>query len=190
MELDRIKWDERYAKEEHLFSLAPSRLLSSRLGQIVSLLPGQRALDIACGEGRNAIFLAQNGFQVDAVDISGVGLERGRTRAAELGLEVNFIQADLETYRLQDVYHLILNFNFLLRPLIPAMVAALAPGGVILMETILDAPGLEGMHHKNYLLQRGELSRIFGEFEGRVLLLEEDLGEENPVARVLFQKAD
>jgi len=189
MESDRIKWDERYGGDGYLFSLTPSRLLAGRIEEICALVAGRRALDIACGEGRNAIFLARKGFLVDAVDISERGLERGRRRAEQLGLTVNFLRADLEQYRLQEVYDLIVDFNFLLRPLIPSMVQSLAPGGVMLMETILDAPALEGVHTGEFLLQPGELGRIFAQYPGCILLLEEDPSLETPVARVMFQKA-
>ena len=189
MDSDRIKWDERYSGKEYMFKLTPSRLLAGSIDQICSLVQGRRALDIACGEGRNAIFLTQRGFEVDAVDISERGLERARTRAAELGLQVNFIQADLEQYRLQQVYDLIINFNFLLRPLIPAMFDSLAPGGVILMETILNAPTLEEGHTGKFLLQPGELERTFSAFDGSILLLEEDASAGTPVARIMFKKA-
>jgi tellurite methyltransferase len=188
MDADRTKWNERYRGEEFWFSLTPSRFLAQSLEQICSLTAGRRALDIACGEGRNAIFLAQNGFQVSAVDIAELGLERGMKRAEQLGVQVDFIQADLDEYRLQEDYHLILNFNFLFRPLIAEMVDHLAPGGVILMETILSAPSLPGEHAKEFLLQPGELGRLFCSFDGSILLLEEDCAQETPVARVLFQK--
>ena len=188
MDADRIKWDERYKGEEYFFSLSPSRFLADSFELVSSLVPGRRALDLACGEGRNSIYLAQNGFEVTAVDISGLGLERGRKRALELGVSVDFIQADLDRWRPPGSYHLILNFNFLMRPLIPWMLESLSPGGVVVMETILDAPGLQGNHRKDYLLQPGELERLFGGYSGRVLLLEEDSSIETPVARVLFQK--
>lgn len=188
MEADRIKWDERYAGAEYKFSLTPSRLLARCLERILSLVEGNRALDVACGEGRNAIFLAQKGFEVTAVDISGRGLARGRSRADEVGVRVDFIQADLEEYRLQGGYDLIVNLNFLLRPMIPSMISSLSPGGVILMETILNDPALEGEHCKEYLLQSGELERLFLGPEGEILLYEEDLSHGTPVARVLFQK--
>lgn len=190
MDADRIKWDERYSGPENFFSLGPSRLLADSLQQILSLIPGRRALDLACGEGRNSIYLAQHGFEVNGVDISPRGLERARRRAAEAGVSVDFIEADLDQWRPQGVYHLILNFNFLMRGLIPALVEVLAPGGVVLMETILDAPGLQGEHRKDYLLQPGELGRIFGQYQGEILLLEEDSALETPVARVMFKKAD
>ena len=188
MESDRIKWDKRYEGEEYFFSFSPSKLLAKSLEQVCSLITGRRALDIACGEGRNAIFLAQEGFEVDAVDISERGLERGRKRAQEVGVLVNFVQADLEEYRLQGGYDFIVNFNFLLRPLIPAMVESLAPGGVILMETILSDPSLEGEHHEEFRLQHGELERLFSGYGGSILLFEEDLSGDHPVARVLYRK--
>lgn len=188
MESDRTKWNERYSGKDYFFSLGPSKFLAQSLGQLRGLVPGRRALDIACGEGRNAIFLAQNGFEVDAVDIAELGLERGRRRAAGLGLQINFMQEDLDRYQLQGVYHLIVDFNFLLRPLIPAMVAALAPGGVIVMETILNASTLQGVHHSEFLLEPGEMEGTFSGFEGSILLVEEDPSQETPVARVLFRK--
>jgi tellurite methyltransferase len=188
MEADRIKWDQRYSGDEYKFSFTPSKFLARSIDQVCSLLAGRRALDIACGEGRNAIFLAQRGFEVSAIDISERGLERGRKRAAQVGVQVDFQQADLETYRLQEVYDLIIDFNFLLRPMIPAMIDCLAAGGVILMETILNDPSLAGEHAKEYLLQQGELERLFAGANGKILLLEEDLSNGTPVARVMFQK--
>jgi tellurite methyltransferase len=189
MEEDRIKWDARYGNAEYLFSFTPSRFLAQSLDLLTSLTPGRRALDIACGEGRNGIFLAQNGFQVTAVDISQKGLDKGISRAAELGVPVNFVRADLEAWELQGNYDLIVNFNFLLRPLIPAMIESLAPGGVIVMETIMNTPSLVGMHTKSFLLHPGELETLFSGLGGRILVLEEEATGETPVARVIFQKA-
>ncbi|QXE85800.1 methyltransferase domain-containing protein [Geomonas nitrogeniifigens] len=189
MESDRVKWDQRYSGPEHFFSLAPSRLLADSLERILFLVPGRRALDLACGEGRNSIYLAQHGFDATGVDISPRGLERARRRAAEVGVAAEFIEADLESWRPQGGYDLILNFNFLMRDLIPSLVEVLVPGGVLLMETILDAPGVPGEHRKDFLLQPGELGRIFAGYAGRILLLEEDVdAPEMPVARVMFQK--
>ncbi|HJV35901.1 class I SAM-dependent methyltransferase [Geomonas sp.] len=188
MEKDRIKWNERYSGSGYFFSLTPSRALANCIELVESLVPGRRALDIACGEGRNAIFLAGRGFEVDGVDIAELGLERGRQRAGELGLTVNFIQADLEECHLQGSYDVILNFNFLLRPLIPEMVEALSPGGVIVMETILNGPNIIGTHSAEFLLQPGELLQIFSQYEGRILESAEEPGIEMPVARVIFQK--
>jgi tellurite methyltransferase len=190
MEEDRIKWDTRYGEAEYLFSFTPSRFLAQSLDLLNALLPAsRRTLDIACGEGRNGIFLAQNGFEVTAVDISQCGIDKGASRAAELGVRINFLQADLETFWPQGTYDLIINFNFLLRPLIPVMVDALAPNGVIVMETIMNTPSLQGMHTKSFLLHPGELETIFSGYAGSILLSEEESAGETPVARVIFRKA-
>ncbi|GFO70674.1 SAM-dependent methyltransferase [Geomonas limicola] len=189
MEEDRIKWDERYTGESYFFSFEPSKFLARCFPVVSPLLPGPRAMDLACGEGRNAIYLARHGFEVTAVDISPRGLERGAHRAAEVGVSVDFVEADLEEYRFDDCYDVILNFNFLLRPLIPMMVEALNPGGVIVMETILDIPSLEPGHTKSFLLQPGELLQLFEAFGGTVHLFEEEAKGPTPVARIIFQKA-
>jgi tellurite methyltransferase len=188
METDRIKWNQRYSGERYYFSFAPSKFLADCFPSVLPLVPGRRALDIACGEGRNAIFLAQQGFTVDAVDISERGLERGARRAAEVGVEVNYILADLEDYRLTEIYDLIVNFNFLLRPLVPEMIDHLAPGGVLVMETIMDTPALPGEHKREFLLQPGELERLFTREDGSILMVEEEPSSETPVARIIFRK--
>lgn len=189
MENDRSKWNERYSGKEFFFSLTPSKLLAESLDLVLTQLKGRRALDVACGEGRNAIFLAQHGFEVTAADIAELGLERGRRRAAELGVQVEFVQADLESLELPGRrFDLILNFNFLLRPLIPLLVEALSPGGLLIMETILDSPELQGEHNPLFLLQPGELERLFSSFPGAILLLEEEPAQETPVARIIFKK--
>ncbi|GFO61853.1 SAM-dependent methyltransferase [Geomonas silvestris] len=189
MEEDRIKWDERYTGDSYFFCFAPSGFLARCFETVRPLVPGLRAIDLACGEGRNAIYLAQHGFRVTAVDISPRGLERGERRAAEVGVSVDFVQADLEAFRFDERYDLILDFNFLLRPLIPLMVAALNPGGVIVMETILDTPSIEPGHTKSFLLQPGELVQLFEPFAGTVHLFEEEAKGPTPVARIIFQKA-
>lgn len=189
MESDRNKWNERYSGERFFFSLTPSRFLADCFDTVLPLVPGRRALDIACGEGRNALFLAQQGFQVTAIDIAEKGLERGAARAAQLGVEVDFVRADLEECRLTGGYDLILNFNFLLRPLIPEMVERLASGGVIVMETIMEGPNLQGEHKREFLLQAGELRRLFTRPDGAILLAEEEPTLEMPLARVIFRKS-
>ena len=188
MEADRIKWNERYADEEYQMGLAPSRFLAERIGLLKTLCPGNRALDIACGEGRNSIFLARHGYQVTAVDISDRGIEKGRRRLASEGVTVDFRMDDLEGYEFTERYDLIVNINFLLRDLIPKGVTALNQGGVFLFETILDSPQLPGVHMKNYLLQPGELFRLFTREDGNILEHTEFPDDETPTARIIFQK--
>src|SRR5690242_20476040 len=78
MKDDRIKWNGRYNEEEFVLGAQPSRFLAENLAFIASLCRGRKALDIACGEGRNSVFLALHGFAVTGLDISEKGLEKAR----------------------------------------------------------------------------------------------------------------
>jgi SAM-dependent methyltransferase len=155
---------------------------------IKELAAGKKALDIACGEGRNSIFLARNGFDVTGLDIAEEGLAKAEQWAKTEGLDAVFHCMDLETCTFSDSYDLIINFNFLLRGLVPMMIDALNPGGVIVFDTILDYPTLEGFHNRGYLLQPGELLEIFNHFPGEILLYEELTSGPSPTARLIFHK--
>ena len=189
MEADRVKWNRRFESEVSYLGERPSPFLSHEIERIRKLAPGKRALDIACGEGRNSIFLAQQGFLVTALDISDVGLGKAARRAEEAGAVVDFQQADLDEYRFTEQYDLIINFNFLLRGLIPEAVRALSPGGLLIIDTIMESPELLASHNPAYLLRRGELQRICEGLDGEILFSEEVLEGEMPTARVLFRKA-
>ena len=125
MESDRIKWNVRFESMDSYLGEHPSPFLAAEIERIKALAPGPDALDIACGEGRNSIFLARHGFRVVGVDISDSGLAKGRSRARAAGVDVNFRRVDLDDGMVEGTYDLILNFNFLLRDLIPSEVASL-----------------------------------------------------------------
>jgi len=189
MEADRIKWSQRFGSEVTYLGERPSPFLSREIERIQRLTPGKRALDIACGEGRNSVFLAQRGFLVTALDISDVGLGKAARRAAEAGVVVDFQRVDLDGYRFTEQFDLIINFNFLLRGLIPEAVQALSPGGLLIIDTIMESPQLLASHNPSYLLRRGELQRICEGLDGEILFSEEKQDEEMPTARVLFRKS-
>jgi tellurite methyltransferase len=185
---DRAKWNERYAAAGLYLGRSPSRFLADNIALIKELAPGIKALDIACGEGRNSIFLARNGFDVAGIDISEEGLAKAEQWAKAEELVVDFRCIDLETFAFSESYGLIINFNFLLRGLVPLLVDALNPGGVIVFDTIMDYPTLEGFHNRGYLLQPGELQEIFTPFKGEILLYEELPFGPSPTARLIFHK--
>jgi SAM-dependent methyltransferase len=92
--MDREAWNQRYADAELVWSADANRFLV----QEVADLPPGRALDLGAGEGRNAIWLAERGWRVTAVDFSGIGLQKARRLAEARGVEVNWIEADLRSY--------------------------------------------------------------------------------------------
>lgn len=188
MESDRQRWNERYRTEEYLMGDRPSKFLVESLPLITGHCPGRRALDLACGEGRNSIFLASQGFSVTGVDIAEEALAKAERRAAAAGVRVDWISADLEGVVIPGCYDLILNINFLLRDLFGKCVAALSPGGLLLVDTIMAGPGAIVPHDPLYLLQPGELATLFAAYPGRILLSEELPEGKNPTARLIFQK--
>ncbi len=188
MEADRIKWNSRFESQDSFLGERPSPFLSREIERIISLTPGFDALDIACGEGRNSLFLAQHGFKTTGLDISDIGLAKGRKRAEINGLDVDFRRVDLDSHIIEGTYDLILNFNFLLRELIPGEVAALHPGGLLLFDTIMASEQLLQNHSAAYLLQPGELVKLFETYNGEILFSEESTIGEMPTARLLFKK--
>lgn len=92
--MKRERWNERYAEREFLWGVEPNRLFTA---EVRDLLPG-RALDVACGEGRNAAWLAEQGWQVTAVDFSEVAIERARRIAAHRGVDVDYVAADVLSF--------------------------------------------------------------------------------------------
>jgi SAM-dependent methyltransferase len=89
--VDAAGWDERYAAKERVWSLEPNRFVAE---QVANLEPG-RALDLAGGEGRNAIWLAQRGWEVELVEFSQIAIARARERAAQAGVELTCTLADV-----------------------------------------------------------------------------------------------
>ena len=131
---DRDKWDRRYAEDSYRKN-NPVLLLQQWLPSV----PPGRALDIACGAGRNALFLAEAGYRVDAVDISAEGLRLARAAAAERGLEINWLERDLDRGFVADgEYQLIVVLWYVNLPLIAALGSSLAPGGYLLSEQHLQ----------------------------------------------------
>src|SRR4051794_11524369 len=90
--MDAAAWDERYRASELVWSVGPNQFVAAELSD----LPPGRALDLAAGEGRNAIWLARRGWRVTAVDFSQAGLDKGRVLAGDL--DVDWVCADATTW--------------------------------------------------------------------------------------------
>lgn len=132
-DLDRKKWNSRYAKGAYAQRTHPSELLVKALDD----WPEQAgpALDIACGAGRNALYMAERGFQVTAMDISDKALDAARRGAAERHLNVQWLAQDLdELTRLDQAFALICMVRYVNAPLLNLAVRSLAPGGLLVVE--------------------------------------------------------
>ncbi|HTI49560.1 MAG TPA: class I SAM-dependent methyltransferase [Planctomycetaceae bacterium] len=184
---DRQRWDAKYAAKSLPDRLAPDDWLVEQ----ASVLPPGRALELACGLGHNAIWLAQQGWQVDAVDVSPAGLELARRFADCHGARVNWIAADLDNFEAESqAYDLVLVFRFLDRRRLPPLIeSALRPGGLLLYETFtrahLSRPDSH-MRNPEFALAPGELPRLFPSL-AVALYSESDLADRS-VARLAAGK--
>jgi len=160
-EQDKMFWDRKYETEAYIFGKEPVGFLREH----IDLLPQGKALDIAMGEGRNAVFLAKNGFDVDGCDISEIAVKKALDLAKESNVKIHAFVADLETYKLpKNTYDVIACFYYLQRDLVPQMKEALKPGGMIIYETYTIENlelGFEGPKNKDYLLKPNELLDLF-----------------------------
>jgi SAM-dependent methyltransferase len=132
-----------------------------------SLLPAGRALDVAMGAGRNAVYLAKEGFQVEGIDIAEEAVDKALALAGTQGLKISTLIADLENgYRLpESAYDVVVCFYYLHRPLIPEIKKSLKPGGMIVYQTYNCDQAQFGRPTKpEHLLQHNELIRLFGDF--------------------------
>jgi SAM-dependent methyltransferase len=136
--VDRQQWDKRYAGAEFEWSMHPNQFVAAELAD----LPPGRALDLAAGEGRNSVWLAERGWSVTAVDFSRVGLDKGRTLSAARGVpggQVAWVVADLNEYEpAREACELVLIAYLQVDQALRARVlagaaAALVPGGTLLV---------------------------------------------------------
>jgi SAM-dependent methyltransferase len=157
-------WDERYSSEEYAYGTKPNEFLEENVNQ----LPKGKILSIAEGEGRNAVFLAKQGYSVTAVDASIVGLNKARKLAAENGVVVEFIHADLANYDLgENKWDGIVSIFFplpsaLRRELYKKVEVALKPNGVFLIEAYTPAQlkhGTGGGNSEDAMQTKESLSR-------------------------------
>jgi len=177
MPSSQADWDAKH----RLAADTPASEPASIVRELLPLLPSGPALDVACGTGRNAAFLAARGQQVTAVDFSDVALDTLEVRARSMHVSVKrggsfhdvhgphrrgleLLRVDLEQAHLPaHAYDLIVCIQFLQRSLFPQMVRALRPNGVLLLETFtraqLEFPG--GPRNPAYLLEIGELREAF-----------------------------
>jgi len=158
---DRERWEQRYMSPNVSLSQRPHALLAR---YAPPYRPGICALELACGLGHDALWLAAQGYRVDAFDISLAALRQARAEMQRRRLSgVNFVVADLDHFPLPDrTYDLVYVFRFLDRDLFPAIRARVRPSGMVIYETLnvrrLEvSPGTSPDH----MLRLGELPGYF-----------------------------
>jgi SAM-dependent methyltransferase len=186
MSSNRADWESRHSQTK-----GRSRA-SAFLVRTVHRLPRGRALEVACGSGRNVAFLARHGFRVEAVDLSHSGLIAARASVAAGDESLTAIQADLEAFPLpQARYQVAVNVRYLQRSLWPGLKRCVAELGMIVFETFLrDQASIGHPRNPSFLLERGELAHGFRDFD--ILDYEEGLfaseGEAAFLARMLARR--
>jgi len=133
----------------------------------IDLLPRGRALDLAMGGGRNAIYLAEIGYETEGIDISREEVDAALELVRKSGVDLKAHIGDLEgkVHFDEASYDVIICFNYLHRPLIPKMKDALRTGGMIVYETyIVDQTQFGRPRNPHHLLKRNELLHMFREF--------------------------
>ena len=164
---------------------------SARMNRPSAWLTGNRdllpasgdSLDLACGSGRHAVWLAEQGFRVLAVDRDAAAIKALSDEASRRGLSISAEVVDLENGRpfvQPDAFDLIVVVHYLHRPLFPSIVSALRRGGVLVYETFTRAQAARGKPtNPAFLLEEGELTSLVqpleilesreGDFEGRMV---------------------
>jgi len=188
--MDIQGWDERYRSGERAkdWEAAPNPLLA----ETCSKMPPGRALDLACGAGRNSIWLAERGWNVTAVDGAPSAIEILRSYAAKRGVVVDARVADLEKggFEIGDCrWDLIAMCFYLQTSLFEPAKRGLRPGGLVLAIVHIAEPGEEVTGHR---LRPGELKQYFDDceilhyYEGK----SNDAAHKRPVAEIVAKRAE
>ncbi len=149
---DKEKWNKKY--QNNLIPNTAVKLVTDN----AKLATGNKALDIACGTGRNSIYLASLGFDVDALDVSSVAINTLKNMEGIHAKEVDF-----DTYTLnENSYNLIVCTFFLKRELFPQIIKALKKDGILIYETFVYHSDNEFTpSNRSFLLEKGELKAAF-----------------------------
>lgn len=158
-------WGEMYRKER-VWSVEPHPVTT----QIPALRKGGEVLDLGVGEGRDALFLARNGFRVTGVDVSETAIRRFTETAKELGLNVEGVIADIATLRLTKEYDVVQSFNTLhyfqkelLLEIVETMKTFTKSGGLNVIAVFIEDPDVPLKF--GCLLRSGELKGLYGDWE-------------------------
>ncbi|WP_128293688.1 SAM-dependent methyltransferase [Afifella aestuarii] len=165
-------WDERYGQPGYFFGTEPNAFLAAHADL---LSPGMRVLSVADGEGRNGVWMAERGLEVTAIDASAVAIEKSKRLAADRGVSLAHVHADLAAWEWpSSAYHVVVAIfvqfaNPTLRAqLFKAMKRALLPGGILLLQGYRPEQigyGTGGPPNPDHLYTRALLEAAFSDFE-------------------------
>ncbi|KMP10805.1 hypothetical protein UR09_02200 [Candidatus Nitromaritima sp. SCGC AAA799-A02] len=182
---DKEKWDAKYGVPQYLTGKEPCQWLQDNS----DLLTGEkgRALDIAAGEGRNAVFAAQRGYDTLAIDVSSAGLDKARALAGEKRTQIETQVVDLDHWQFEkNEFDLVLCFNFLDRRIFPKIRDALKPGGLVFYETFSVDHLKYSDFKREWLLEHNELLNVFSGY--RILRYQEADRDEKAFASLVARK--
>ena len=179
---DRDKWNAIHGARADPSPGAPCAVLADHAAL---LPPAGQALDLCCGSGRNALFLAGRGLDTEAWDISPIGLRALDEAARKAGLRIATVERDVVGQPPEpQSFDVIAVSRFLDRGLCPRIGSALRPGGLLFYQTFLrDGPHGGGPRNPEYRLAAGELLRLFSGLEVLEYREDQDAGEAMLVAR-------
>ncbi len=195
---DREKWNERYRSGSYVSRTYPSALLTEWLPKMELRGGDRRALDVASGRGRNSIYLAEEGWQVDAVDISEVALDHLTRKARAENLRINCVEADLEDdsqwelFFKDNQYDLAVIVRYVNLPLMHRLNGALKDGGYLIVEEhlVTDAD-VVGPKNPNFRVPPGALLDAAAAFEVisyREGIVEDPDGRPSALAQLVARK--
>jgi tellurite methyltransferase len=195
----KARWDKRYDRDMYIYGKEPTAFLKQK----IHTLKRGKALVLAMGEGRNAVYLAQNGFDVTGMDISEVGIKKCQKLAEEKGATVKTVVADLTDYDLGKAqYDLITNFYYYDKTIFPKVIAALKPGGMFIFDHFSTEhlkyreQSRFGPRNPDYLVKPNELLEAFKSlriryYEDTVVELDEGMHKGTAaVIRLIAQKME
>ncbi len=198
-ESTKARWNERYDRNMYIYGKEPTAFLKQKMDG----LKKGKALVLAMGEGRNAVYLAQNGFDVTGVDISEVAIEKCNELAKERNTTVNAVVVDLTDYDMgEEQFDLITKFYYYEPSVFPQVIDALKPGGMFILEQFsIDhlkyrETSRFGPSNPDYLVKPNELLEHFKSlrilyYEDTVVELDEGMHKGTvAVIRLIAQKAE
>ncbi len=193
----KARWNERYDRYMYIYGKEPAAFLKQKIGG----LNRGKALVLAMGEGRNAVYLAQNSFDVTGVDISEVAIEKCNKLAQERNVAINAVVADLKDYDMGEAkFDLITNFYYYDLSIFPQVIQALKPGGMFILEQFsvdhlkYRETSRFGPRNPDYLIKPNELLEHFKSlrvlyYEDTVVNLDEGMHKGTAaVIRLIAQK--